>query len=317
MKRRILTLWVLGLALAAGALPAAGETKQPQAPASKPVTLEAGVDRSSITIGDPIVYSVTSRRDPKATLASPVNIPVGEPFEVKKVEDFRRNEDGRRVEGKRLTLTCFRLGDFVLAPASVAYRAADGSSGTAAAAKIYISVVSAQKGPPGQDIRPVKGVLAIAFKYGRLIAGVLLGMAVTLLALLLVLRRLQKKKPEELAPRSLLTPEDEALRGLHALFDSALLRQGRFRDYFFSLSEILRAYFEKRFLIFAAESTTDELIGLLKQKELERELVAQIQELLQAADLAKFAKWKPEAAEILRMNQQAEAIVKRASVLRA
>ena len=121
------------------------------------------------------------------------------------------------------------------------------------------------------------------------------------------------KQTEQIKPRDLLSPEEEALRNLHALFDSSILRQGKFREYFFSLSEIMRIYFEKRFLIFAAESTTAELTGLLKQKGIARELIEQIRELLEAADLAKFAKWKPEPAEVLRLNQQAEDIVRKAS----
>ncbi len=304
---------VVSGAVALSVLPAAhAQTARKNTPQT-PLSVDATVDHTSISIGDPLIYTVTVRHDPKVELNGPLTVPIFEPFEIRKVEDIRRTEDGRALEGKRFTLTSFRLGEFVLDAVPVAYHGPDGT-GSQASPKIYMSVVSVQKkgAPAAQDIRPVKGVVEILFRYMRLILTISFIALVAALAGLLIARQLQAK-PQGYQPRELLTPEEAALQRLHGLFDSTLLRQGKFREYFFSLSEIMRVYFEKRFLIFAVESTTDELIRLLKEKEIDRELVSQIKELLQDVDLAKFAKWKPEPSEVLRMNQQAEGIIKQAS----
>ena len=68
-------------------------------------------------------------------------------------------------------------------------------------------------------------------------------------------------------------------------------------------------YFEKRLQILAVESTTKEIHISLKQKEMEGALVEKVIEVLEGADLAKFAKWLPEPVEIIRINKKAKEII--------
>ncbi len=290
---------------------AAGAKKTAAVPAA--ITVEAQVDRSTITLGDPIVYTLTVRRDPQVQLLSPLTFPNNRDFEIAKTEDFLRKEDRKIVEGKKVTLTAFRLGEFVIDTVPVSAKKPDGTLQNLGSPRIYISVVSIQKGAPAADIRGIKSVIEIPLrflrKYGVILA--ILGLIGT--AALLIWRRFKKGGPAEISLREVLSPEDQALRDLHALFDSTLLRQGRFKEYFFSLSEIMRVYFEKHYLIFAVEATTSEILRLLKQKEIGSGLLADIQDLLEMADLAKFAKWKPDAPEVTRLNQKAEAIIKKAA----
>ena len=75
----------------------------------------------------------------------------------------------------------------------------------------------------------------------------------------------------------------------------------------------MRTYFEKRYLIFAIEATTGEILRLLRQKEVPSGLLTETQEVLEMCDLAKFAKWKPEPLEVLKLNQMTENIIKKAA----
>ena len=100
-----------------------------------------------------------------------------------------------------------------------------------------------------------------------------------------------------------------AFFNLNHLFDSDFLRRGKIKEYYLRLSEILRIYFERRFQILAIESTTYEIIRALRQKSIEPELIRKIAEVLEAADLAKFAKWIPEPSQILLLNQKSKQIV--------
>ncbi|MBC8511081.1 MAG: hypothetical protein H8D33_05425, partial [Cryomorphaceae bacterium] len=61
-------------------------------------------------------------------------------------------------------------------------------------------------------------------------------------------------------------------------------------------SEIIRRYTENRFNFIALELATDEIISELKSK-VNNEQLASITILLQRADLAKFAKSKPDEDE--------------------
>lgn len=277
------------------------------------ISVEAQVDRSTITIGDPIAYTVTVRRLPNVTVASALQIPSSPDFEIARVEDFKRTEDGWIVEGKKVTLTSFRLGEFVLDAVSVTAQDPQGKTQTLSSPKIYITVVTSQKGPPANDIRGIKSVVEIPFRFIKKHALLLATLFFSSLAGLLIWRRFKKMKGTEIELRQILSPEDEAFGELHTLFDSPLLKQGKAKEYFFKMSEILRTYFEKRYLIFAVEATTGEILRLLRQKNIPSGLLAETQEVLEMCDLAKFAKWKPEPLEVIKLNQMTESIIKKAA----
>jgi len=311
------TLWGLGFLIGSiqGAWCAAPAAEQLQGNAS--FSVEAQVDRSTITIGDPVAYLITIRRQPKVTLVGAIQIPVSPDFEVARVEDFQRKEDGWIVEGKKVTLTSFRLGEFVLDAIPVSAKDAKGQVVTLNSPKIYITVVTSQKGPPANDIRGIKSVVEIPFRFIKKHAVLLGTLFFSAVAFFLIWRRFKKMKGTEIELRQILSPEDEAFGELHTLFDSPLLKQGKTKEYFFKMSEIMRTYFEKRYLIFAVEATTSEILKLLRQKEIPSEMMAQTREVLEMCDLAKFAKWKPEPLEVIKLNQMTEAIIKKASAKEA
>ena len=74
----------------------------------------------------------------------------------------------------------------------------------------------------------------------------------------------------------------------------------------------MRTYFEKRYHILAVESTTDEILRLLRGHEMDSGLLKKIAETLESADLAKFAKWKPEPAKIVEINHKSRQIIEEA-----
>jgi hypothetical protein len=60
------------------------------------------------------------------------------------------------------------------------------------------------------------------------------------------------------------------------------------------LTHILRDYLEKRYQIPALESTSDELIAALRKTDMPLAIQFKLKQLLQMADLVKFAKVVPE-----------------------
>ncbi len=109
-----------------------------------------------------------------------------------------------------------------------------------------------------------------------------------------------KNRKTKMPVNTKLPPEkahEKALRLLQELKDKQLWEQGRSKEYFSELSDIVRIYLEERFGITAMEQTTDELLALLKKQndakaEL-RKLRPQLKLILRTADLAKFAKANP------------------------
>jgi hypothetical protein len=282
------------------------------APAAKPkppgnISVKAEVNRASITIGDPVIYTVTIKHGPELQILSSIPPPAEGILKIKKVEEFKTKEGKNIIEGRKFTLTTFRLGDFILDPVSIQYRSGGDEVQTIETDRIYITVKSVAEGETKADIRGLKSILAIPAKvlfFIFIIAGL-----VAAIAALFAYRRFVRKPGEEKPAGPVLTPAEEALFNLNQLFDSDLLRRGKIKEYYLRLSEILRMYFEKRFQILAVEYTTDEIMRALRDKGIERELREKIQEVLEAADLAKFAKWKPEPPEIIQINQKSKAII--------
>ena len=96
------------------------------------------------------------------------------------------------------------------------------------------------------------------------------------------------KKPEMIIPADI-----TALKQLTALEDAKIWQAGNIKEYHTEISEIIRRYTENRFDFIALELTTDEIISELRSK-VDNEQLASITILLQRADLAKFAKSKPD-----------------------
>jgi hypothetical protein len=276
-----------------------------------PISVKAEIDKAFITIGDPAEYTVTIRRDPSVQILSTIPIPAADIFKIKKIDEFKREEKGKVTEGRRMTLTTFRLGEFILDPIQIQYRIGGGNPQTIETNRIFLTVKSVAAGEMKTDIRGIKSVLSIPRRFFVFLVSCLSALAASLVGFWLY-RRFVKPRAVSAPPEALLTPEEEAVLYLNQLFESDLLKKGKVKEYYLRLSEILRIYFEKRFEILAVESTTYEIVRLLKRKEIGGSLLDKIEEVLEAADLAKFAKWKPEPTKILELNQKSRQIVEEA-----
>lgn len=280
-----------------------------------PISVKAEVDRAMITIGDPVTYTVMIRSAPNVQILSSIPYPPKDLFQIKKIEEIKTDDAGMNVTGRKFTLTAFQLGEYILDPVEVEYRVKGAGGGSTPkeeirkiqTSRIFITVKSVGDGKPATDIRGIKSVISIPL---NVTAMILSGAAVLLVLLApFLIRWWKKRRAMPPAPKVVLTPEQEAIGQLNRLFDSELLREGRVKEYYFVLSEILRGYLEKRYKISAVESTTFEITRMFKSIDVPADLKNKIRDVLEAADLAKFAKWKPEAADVAMINKQSIEIV--------
>ena len=119
----------------------------------------------------------------------------------------------------------------------------------------------------------------------------------------------QKKKIEEDLYK---TPIEKATSLLNSLEKKQLWQKGEVKEYYSQLTDIARNYIEEAIEIPAMESTTSELIeglrtaSLKKKMALTPETIANLERVLQQADLVKFAKSKPLDFEITEDRQKIE-----------
>lgn len=273
------------------------------------ISVKAEVDKAFLTVGDPVAYTVTVEHSPDIRILSAIPAPASDILEIKKVEDIQKKLKKKVITGRKFILTTYRLGEFILDPITIQYRKDGQPEKSVQTNKLYLTVKSIAEGETKEDIRDVKSVVPFKLRMGKFL------WTLFILAVLgsgfFIFRMLRKKRIVAGPAAPPLTPEEEALLRLKELFESDILKRGFIKMYYLHLSEILRVYFERRYEILAVESTTIEILRALRAPHpLEAGLFQKIQYVLEAADLAKFAKWIPTAPEVLQINKKAEEIVK-------
>ncbi len=110
-------------------------------------------------------------------------------------------------------------------------------------------------------------------------------------------------------------PFELAKQRLATLDAQQLWQNNQVKEYYIELTDIIRSYIEKEIKVPALELTTDELIGLLSdfrqinKVEVPLEKLQELEELLKAADLVKFAKYRPMATAIEQHRIEAETVI--------
>lgn len=275
-------------------------------------SVKAELDKAFVTIGERIEYRVTITHGADTEVVSKVVPPPSDAFEVKEAHDIYEKQGKQTVEGRRFMLTTYELGEFILDPVAINYKTKNGEEKSVQTNQLYLTVRSVDSsGKPKTDIRGPKGVIDLKQEwYWLFVVGFLILVLSVGGYIWWQWKHKKTRSPSE--QEVILSPEDEAMVNLYKLFDSDLIKRGKLKEYFLELSEVMRHYFERRFQIVALESTTLEILRDLREKEVSQELRKLIQEVLDTADLVKFAKWKPASNEIVRVNQQAKAIVEQA-----
>ncbi len=126
---------------------------------------------------------------------------------------------------------------------------------------------------------------------------VLCGGAALLLLIVLVLVLRKRKNAVTLAPVPVvpLSPHEWALRQLEVLQKQQMWQNGQVKGYHSALTHVVREYLEKRYGISALEQTTDEILAQLRRHGFDASLAQKLADVLQTADLVKFAKAQPTA----------------------
>ena len=106
-------------------------------------------------------------------------------------------------------------------------------------------------------------------------------------------RRITSGKSEVKAVKVVIPPYELAMRELESLRSDKLCEQGREKEYYTRLTDILRLYLQGRFGINAMEMTSTQIRHILELNEETRMSKANMERVLETADFVKFAKVRP------------------------
>lgn len=258
-------------------------------------TIKTNVDTTYIRIGEQIKWEITVGIDstdqvifPEGQTFSPL-----ETVEAYATDTTRKND--RLTLQKIYALTQFDSGTYKLPSQRIEINGVGYFTDS-----LQINVETIPVDTLAQKMYDIKPLMVVdktnpdLWKY--LLGGVLLLILIGGLFYWFVLRKKPLTEAEKVA---LLPPYDRALLELKRLENSKYLIQDEYKEYYSELTDIVRSYLEEDAHISAMESTTGQLIEKLEMLsdsgdlELEKDTISQFKNILQTADLVKFAKSKP------------------------
>ncbi len=147
------------------------------------------------------------------------------------------------------------------------------------------------------EIRDIADVMRQPLTFGeikRLALGVLIFWVAVAAAILLFLR-IKRRKPLISVPEVPPLPADQrALQALETLRCRQLWQQGKPKEYHTELTDILRAFLQEACAINSAEMTSDQTLEAFRSNPAySPDVEARLTEILQTADMVKFAKSEP------------------------
>jgi hypothetical protein len=257
-------------------------------------SIKTSVSRKRILIGDRIRY--------KVEIFSRLDLEIEFPkFKDNKIDECEIKDSGKEIKRPLfrgiteyiywLDITSYYIGKRKVPPVEIKYREkGEGNWKTLKTEEIDFTVESVlPKDVRLYDIKDIKGPL-YPFSLMRLLTWIAAGCFIIWLVIKLF-KKLKKKVPPKF-------PHEIAVEALEAAM-TEYSKTGDVKEYYVSISDIVRRYIETVFKVRAPEMTTQEFLASLggswKISDAYKEL---LKIFMEACDLVKFAKHAPLKEEI-------------------
>lgn len=275
-------------------------------------TITATVDSTQIKIGEEIKFSILVEADSTASIVFPKGDNLFAPLEL--LESYKADtlkKGGKYSLIKKYGLTQFDSGVYFIPKQKILINEKSFYTDS-----IRIAVADVPVDTLKQKMYEIKSLVSVEkgssnwWKYLLIILGLLAVFGLYFYYFVFQLKAKKKKKKAAEIP-----PYDRALLQLNELDNSKFLLKSEYKDYYSELTNIVRQYIEEEVRIDALESTTEELIRKIEAQkkagylDLKDETIKNLKNVLQTADLVKFAKSKPDAAVVQADRNLVEHIV--------
>lgn len=249
----------------------------------------SSVDSTRIKIGEEIIYTINVQADSSAVVIFPEEQTFG-PLEM--IESYKTDttyEASKVRLIKKYGLTQFDSGNYSIPPQRIII-----NNRPFLTDSINVEVNDVVVDTTKQkmfDIKSAVEVEAPPIDWKE----IALWAIPILLIIALVIYLIQRKKRRDAAEKQL-PPYEEAIVALKKLDNSQLLKENKSKEYYSSLTVIVKRYLDREVDETALESTSDELITrlmMLKDAgnfDFDRETIKKLDQIFKRADLVKFAR---------------------------
>ncbi len=273
-------------------------------------TVKAKIDTTSIRLGEQINYTVVVEADQLAT----VIFPEGQTFSpLEMIESYKVDTSFAQAKMtliKKYGLTQFDSGSYKIPSQRILIgdRTLQTDSFQVEVANVVLDTVN-------QGLYDIKPEIELPTDYSKFwkyllwIVPVLLAIA---LFLVWLLRRHKKRKEAE----KYIPPFEQALASLEELDKTDFIASAKYKEYYSTLTDTVRRYYDEKVYDKALESTTDELIQRLEAEkdsghiDFNTETIQQLKDIFKRADLVKFARINPPSGKAEADRLAIEQIVK-------
>ena len=261
------------------------------------IVVEAKLDQQTIRIGDQTKLRLVVHQ----TLKEKVNFPKLADTLTGKVQIISsrldtvidQNAHNQATVTQSYTITSFDQGTYTIPSYSIG-----SAAGVLKTNELTLMVQTVQVDTT-KAIYDIKQPLSVSYTFWDWLKDhwvwVALGLAV-IIAIIGVIWYL-RKRPKTVTIIKEIKPDVPAhiiaLGKLQQLRDKKLYQQDAVKQYHSELSDIIREYLEKRYVVKTHEKTTDEIFAALKYMDIANEYRVKLNQVLILADLVKFAKEKP------------------------
>ncbi|MDR4496536.1 MAG: BatD family protein [Candidatus Scalindua sp.] len=269
-------------------------------PSASTVTANATVDKTKATIGERILYKVTTDAQEGTDIIFPEMKDALGDFGILEsgTEVFQRGE-GRATQERWFSLETFNTGSYIIPPIVIQYkRKGTNKTEEVKTPEIFIEIASTLD-KNASDIRDIKPPVLLKKNYHRLYIVLSIFFGIFALAGTVFFFFSRKKQKESASATQLLSAHEIAYKELERLQSLDLISKGLIKDHYYYLSNIVRHYIENRFELMAPERTTEEfLTEMTTTDKLDKTHKELISNFLEHSDLVKFAEYSPQNQEI-------------------
>jgi len=294
MKGSLCIITIVAALLAVGLHPASGQFGGNR----EKITINLASDKDRITIGDLVTVTLEVKSPGTAVVKEPDLSSFLKDFELRNAKKpLVQEKEGEKSSIFQYEITTFTTGKKTLGPLTIQYRLTPGESewSKAETRALIINVESVlPKDLKNVDIKDIKPPIEVRYPWYYYAAAIAAALVLALLIYLLV-RHIRKKREQKKAEAEAIrkSPEEIANERLKALKESTLISNGRIKEYYIELSDIVREYLEGRYEPHALDMTTMELFRALQGSKIPSSAAGDIRALLSQCDMVKFARLIP------------------------
>ncbi len=266
------------------------------------VQVSARIDSTSILIGSQTHLHLTAAYDLKNGQPNIQFPQIGDSL-VSKIEVISKSKittvrdsahPNIQQQTEDLVITCFDSGYYAIPPFQFVVNGDTSNPQSTEAMMLEVNTVHVDTTKGFKDI---KGPIQVPFNFLELLPYIgwgLLALLVISGLIYLILRLTRKEKTVVVEqPKVIIPPHVKALQELESLALKKLWQEGKIKEYYTGITDILRIYLDERYGIGALEMTSDEIMAALKRKDINEAMKAKLRDILVLADLVKFAKENP------------------------